>query len=157
MFEDKIVEEIRQIRRATIGDVSAITNLVKAAYSNYLPRMYIPPEPMLLDYSEVIANNIVFVGVVDEDVVGVLVISAKDRFLIENVAVCPEYQNKGIGKSLLEFAEHEAARQGYSSVNLYTNYCMIENRRLYAHLGYIEHKQCEQKGYSRVFMQKQLS
>ncbi len=58
---------------------------------------------------------------------------------------------------MLVFAEAEAVRRGYSEIRLYTNVLMIENRRLYAAIGYKETGRGIGAGFERVFMCKRLS
>jgi ribosomal protein S18 acetylase RimI-like enzyme len=69
---------------------------------------------------------------------------------------CPGAPRFGIGKRLLDFAEAEALRRGYSEIRLYTHETMIENQRLYSALGYEETGRATQAGYNRVYMCKQL-
>jgi ribosomal protein S18 acetylase RimI-like enzyme len=45
---------------------------------------------------------------------GVLVLAETgEGFLLDNVAVSPQTQGRGIGKKLLEFAEQRAQAKGY--------------------------------------------
>ena len=137
-------------------DGGVITDLVQAAYSLYLPRMGQPPAPMLDDYGEVIKRRDVWVAEEDR-VVGVIVIELhKPRLLIENVAVAPSCQGRGIGSSLLDFAEQRGANHGCSDAELYTNEVMVENLRLYGARGYKEVSRRTENGYSRVFLRKHL-
>jgi ribosomal protein S18 acetylase RimI-like enzyme len=76
--------------------------------------------------------------------------------LLDNVAVDPASQGKGYGQLLLEFAEQEARRQGFGVIQLYTNVLMTENIALYSHLGYVKAHRAEEKGYSRIYMEKRL-
>ncbi|MBV9898154.1 MAG: GNAT family N-acetyltransferase, partial [Chloroflexi bacterium] len=67
------------------------------------------------------------------------------------------WQGRGLGKRLLEFAEGEAKRLGFSEVRLYTNALMTENRALYARVGYVEYERRDVDGRDTVFMRKRLS
>jgi ribosomal protein S18 acetylase RimI-like enzyme len=144
------------IRRATASDAEAMIELVKAAYSVYVTRMGRQPAPMLEDYTEVIKRSEVWVA--EEDgLVGVIVIELHRPLLyIENVAVAPGCQGRGIGSSLLSFVEHRGTDLGCSEAELYTNQLMVENLRLYRARGYQEVSRRSEHGYSRVFLRKQL-
>ena len=60
------------------------------------------------------------------------------HLLVDNVAVRPDLQGRGLGRALLDFAEETARGRGYRELRLYTNERMTENRALYAHLGWTE-------------------
>lgn len=80
-----------------------------------------------------------------------------EGLLLENVAVDPKHRSKGVGKALLQFAETEARRQGYSDIHLYTNVVMIESQLLYAKAGYSEYARRREDGFSRIYMRKVLA
>lgn len=112
---------------------------------------------MLEDYADVIARHQVAVVEAEGIVAGVIVLATTaEGFLLDNVAVLPEFQGRGIGRRLLEFAEDEARRQGYRDIYLYTHEKMTENQALYRKIGYVEYDRRFEKGLSRVYMKKQL-
>lgn len=76
--------------------------------------------------------------------------------LLDNIAVLPSMQGRGIGRALVRFAERTASDQGYGRIRLYTNAAMSENLQLYARLGYRETHRAEEGGFRRVFMDKQV-
>jgi ribosomal protein S18 acetylase RimI-like enzyme len=109
------------------------------------------------DYASLVAAGEVWVGEVDERVVGVLVIRASDDVLeLENVAVDPAEQGRGHGRALVSFAESQAREQGLTAVELYTNEAMAENVELYPRLGYVETGRRTEDGYRRVYFRKTL-
>jgi len=79
------------------------------------------------------------------------------HLLIENVAVSPAFQNRGLGRKMLSHAEDVAAALGYAEIRLYTNKRFVENIRLYAGLGYAIDREEELKGGSVVHMSKRLA
>ena len=90
--------------------------------------------------------------------IGVLVlIYNEEMMLLDNVAVHPDRRGQGLGRQLMEFAENEAAKQGYSSLELYTHESMAENIGLYESLGYVETDRRTESGYRRVYMRKDLT
>lgn len=150
------MKEIR-IRPATAADVDAISEIVDQAYRPYISRMGMPPGPMLDDYTARVAEGTVWV-LEEADVLAALVVllSAPDYLLLDNIAVTPARQGFGFGRQLLAFAEAEALRRGYREIRLYTHQTMVENQRLYASIGYQETGRGTEAGYDRVFMRKQL-
>jgi ribosomal protein S18 acetylase RimI-like enzyme len=77
--------------------------------------------------------------------------------LLDNVAVRPECQGKGIGRCLLDLAEATAKGRGYVALDLYTHGRMTENMEMYKRLGYVETERKTEQGYNRVYMRKPLS
>ena len=79
-----------------------------------------------------------------------------DHLFIENVAVDPDFQARGIGGQLIAFAETEARFRGLDKVELYTNAGMKENLALYSHLGYEVFDRRVEDGFDRVYFRKNL-
>ncbi len=145
------------IRRAQPADAIEITTCVEAAYRHYIYRIGKPPGPMLDDYSKVVEQHQAFVAEESERVIGVLVlIRKKGGILMDNVAVLPKYQGKGLGHRLIQLAETHALEQGFKYLDMYTHELMTENIEMYKCLGYVETKRCIEKGYRRVYMRKKL-
>jgi len=145
------------LRRATPQDVTALTRIVHDAYALYVARIGKPPGPMLDDYARRVREETAWVLVDGGAIVGVLVLLPQDDYLLlDNVAVAPQQQGKGLGRVLIAFAEAEARRRGYGEVRLYTHETMRENIAMYPRLGYEETGRGEQAGYRRVFFRKRL-
>jgi GNAT superfamily N-acetyltransferase len=79
-----------------------------------------------------------------------------DHLLVENIAVRPAAQGRGVGRVLLARAEELAAELGYGEVRLYTHETMTENIAYYPRRGYTETHRGGQDGYRRVFFRKEL-
>ena len=157
MIADMKDKAARTIRPARAGEAGVIRDLVRRAYAMYVPRMGKEPGPMLDDYAKRVADGDAFVLEIDQTIAGVLVLLRyDDHLLMDNVAVDPGFQGRGIGKALIDFAEAEAIRRGYAEIRLYTHQTMTENVRMYVKLGYEETGRGEQAGYDRVFMRKPL-
>jgi GNAT superfamily N-acetyltransferase len=58
--------------------------------------------------------------------------------LVENVAVSPEHQRKGIGDLLLSHAGDLARSLGLTELRLYTNAAFVTNIAFYARRGFHE-------------------
>jgi ribosomal protein S18 acetylase RimI-like enzyme len=146
------------IRRATPADAAAIAALTDAAYAKYVPRMGRKPQPMTVDYHQMVAAHPVWVLHVEQALAGVLVLEHEpDTLLIYSVAIHPDCQRRGFGRRLLAWAEQEAQQAGYSNIRLYTNALMDENIALYKSLGYHETHREPFNGLFIVHLSKPLA
>jgi GNAT superfamily N-acetyltransferase len=143
------------LRRATAADLPAIKALIDAAYARYLTRMDKPPAPMLRDYGPSVEAGTTWVT--GCPITAVLTLYPRDdHLLVENIAVHPDGQGRGLGRDLMSFAEREAARLGLTRMALYTHEVMTENQAIYARLGYTEVDRRAEDGYRRIYMEKRL-
>ena len=70
------------------------------------------------------------------------------------VAVAEGYQGKGIGRKLMEFAEAESRKQGFSEVILYARDNAVP---FYERIGYtVEGEFAEEVGVPHIWMRKEL-
>lgn len=147
------------IRLAGSEEAEAVRQLVCDAYGHYVARMGKPPGPMLDDYARRIADRQVWVLREGDVLAGVLVLEdAEDgTMLLDNIAVAPAAQGRGLGRALIAFAEEEARRRGCSEVRLYTHVLMVENLALYKRLGFHETARINEKGYDRIYMARPLA
>jgi ribosomal protein S18 acetylase RimI-like enzyme len=79
------------------------------------------------------------------------------QLLIENVAVLPDFQRRGLGLKLMAHAEEIAALLGYDRVWLYTNKRFTENIEFYLKLEYrVDREEDVGCGTIKVDMSKTL-
>jgi ribosomal protein S18 acetylase RimI-like enzyme len=143
------------IRPADLGDVDALRAIAVAAYEKYLPRIGRPPAPMTADYSQAVRNRQVWAAVWDGEISGFAVLITQPGYLeLENIAVLPAAQGRGIGALLLSLTEDRARELGLGEIRLYTNEAMTENLGYYTRHGYAETHRAEQDGFNRVFFRK---
>jgi ribosomal protein S18 acetylase RimI-like enzyme len=144
------------LRRATADDLPAIKAVIDAAYTRYLTRMDKPPAPMFRDYGPSVEAGTTWVT--GSPVTAVLTLCPRsDHLYVENIAVHPSTQGRGLGRALMEFAEQEAARRKLGRMALVTHETMTENQAIYARLGYVEIERRSEDGYRRVYMEKPLA
>lgn len=142
-----------RIRPADAADLPAIERIVRDAYTKYIARIGKPPGPMQDDYAALVRSHSVWVA---GDPIGgaIVLLPEDDHLLLDNVAVDPAAQGRGIGRALIEFAEAEARRRGFAELRLYTHQTMTENIALYSRTGWQETGRGEQDGFARVFFRK---
>lgn len=145
-------------RVAQLQDLAAIEALVADAYRDYIPRIGRKPGPMLDDYGARIRAGQVYVLAAGPQVQAVLVlINEAPVLLLDNLAVAPACQGRGLGRHLLAFAEQVAGETGCSRIRLYTNEAMPENIAIYTRAGYRETHRTHADGLHRVHMSKDLA
>ncbi|WP_431930583.1 GNAT family N-acetyltransferase [Nonomuraea jabiensis] len=143
------------MRLADHPDRAAVERLVHDAYSPWIEVVGMRPLPMEADYGALIAAGRVHVT---DALDGLVVLVPEDGvLLVENVAVRPDRQGKGLGRALMAYAEEEARRLGLPALRLYTNTRMTANIALYESLGYVETGRMGVEGRSAVMMRKQLT
>ena len=145
------------IRRAGPGDVDALRAIAAAAYQKYVPRIGRAPAPMTADYAQAVRDGQAWAAVEGGQIVGFAVLIARPGYLLlENVAVLPAAQGRGIGAGLLAFAEEHARSLRLHEMRLYTNETMTENLTYYPRHGYTETHRMQHDGFQRVFFRKRL-
>jgi len=114
------------------------------------------PAPMFRDYGPSVEAGTTWVA--GSPVTAVLTLYPRDDHLyVENIAVDPSAQGRGLGRALMEFAEQEAARRRLNRMALVTHEAMTENQAIYARLGYVEIERRAEDGYRRIYMEKPLT
>jgi ribosomal protein S18 acetylase RimI-like enzyme len=146
-----------QIRRAKPEDAARIRAIARAAYAKYVPRIGREPAPMLADFAAEIAAERVVVIETAGAVHGYLIAWPKaDAYFIDNIAIDPALQGRGLGRQLIDHAAREAATLRLPALRLYTNAAMSENLLMYAKLGFIETHRAMENGFHRVYMCRNL-
>jgi GNAT superfamily N-acetyltransferase len=145
------------LRPASLGDVPAITSLVAAAYGPYAPLIGRTPMPMLADYGDALRDHDIWVLESVGVIVGVIeLVDRGDHLWIENVAIQPGWQGRGLGRRLLVHAEDEARRLGRGEVGLLTNERYVANIAMYTRYGYRETHREPHLGTDLVYFRKLL-
>ena len=146
------------LRRAALSDTSAIRELSKAAYAKWVPLVGREPMPMTANYERAVTEHVIDLFRQGGELLALIEMVPKhDHLLIENIAVRPDRQGKGLGARLLCHAEGVALILGFAEVQLYTNAAFISNLAFYAKRGYQEYRRGTMvPGSTTVFMRKRL-
>jgi GNAT superfamily N-acetyltransferase len=149
------------LRRAREDEAAAVAALVEAAFARHVEAVGRRPAPMDDDHAARIASGEQWVrdaepGDGDGLASSIVLVDAGDHLIVNNVAVAPALQGRGLGRALLTFAEAEARRRGLSEIRLHTNAAMADNLLMYPKLGYVETGRESRGGFDRVLFVKPL-
>jgi len=126
-----------EMRQATAADAGAIRDLTRQAYAKWVPLIGREPKPMTADYDQAVARHRFDLLHIDGTLAALIeTIREADHLLVENVAVSPDFQGRGLGRRLMAHAEVLARELGFDEIRLYTNQRFAENIALYRRLGY---------------------
>ncbi len=144
-------------RRAAPTDAAAVRDLTRAAYAKWVPLIGREPKPMVADYEAAVRNHLVDLLFSNGELVALIeMIPDSDHLLIENIAVSPNHQRRGYGRTLMTHAETVAASLELAATRLYTNKRFDANVQFYQNLGYrIDHEEEFTAGVA-VYMSKRL-
>ena len=146
------------LRRATPSDADAVRAVSRAAYAQWVPLIGREPKPMTADYDHAVRAHIVDLHEVDGVLEGLIeMIPEADHLLVENVAVRPGQQGRGLGAALMAHAETVACAMGFTEIRLYTNGAFASNIAFYERRGYeVTSREAFPSGGTIVFMRKVL-
>lgn len=146
-----------ELRRARPSDAEPIRRLVARAYRHYEPLLGRTPMPMLTDFAVAIASHAVWVLDGERGIAAVLELEGRgDHLWVDNVAVDPDEQGRGLGRWLLGHAEREARRLGLAEIGLLTNERYTANIAMYERYGYRETHREPHLGTDLVYFRKPL-
>jgi ribosomal protein S18 acetylase RimI-like enzyme len=147
-----------ELRPAAPADAAAIKAIVRAAYAKWVPVIGREPLPMRADYDKALQDHRFDLALENGRIVGLIeTIPHDDHVWIENVAVAPEAQGRGIGKKLLDSAERRAVETGCRELRLLTNGAFDANVRLYRRHGYAVDREEPFMNGTTVYMSKRLA
>ena len=147
-----------QLRRATAADAANIRALTRSAYAKWAPLIGCEPIPMTADYDRAVLDHIIDLWEERGQLLALIeVVRGSDHLLIENIAVRPDQQGKGLGSKLLLHAEELALSSGLNEIRLYTNAAFASNLSFYSRRGYEEYQRGSRlPGSITIFMRKRL-
>ena len=127
------------MRRAGLTDAAAVRDLTRAAYAKWIPLIGREPKPMTANYERAVVDHIIDLYEENDVPVALIeVIPQANCLLIENIAVHPNVQGKGLGDLLLNHAESIARSLQFNELQLYTNAAFASNIAFYARRGFEE-------------------
>jgi GNAT superfamily N-acetyltransferase len=147
-----------KFRRGGPEDVDAIRDLSRAAYAKWVALIGREPLPMTADYARAVFEHVIDLLEEGGQLLALVeVIRKPDHLLIENVAVRPDQQGKGLGDIVLRHAEELARSMKYNEVRLYTNAAFASNISFYSKRGYEEYQRGTMvPGSVTIYMKKRI-
>lgn len=147
-----------RLRRAGPADAKAVAALSHAAYAKWIPVIGRAPKPMTANYAVAVRDHLIELLEEDGKLVALVeCILEPAHLLIENLAVAPEAQGRGLGARLLAHAEDLARERHLGEVRLYTNKLFAENVAFYLKRGYRVDGETAFRGGSIVHMSRKLA
>jgi GNAT superfamily N-acetyltransferase len=113
---------------------------------------------MRVDYEKALRVHEFDLAIESSQILGLIeTVQREDHMWIENIAVLPEAQGRGIGRWLLAHAGWKAIKAGFAETRLVTNGAFEANLSLYRWLGYdIDREESFMNGIA-VYMSKKLA
>lgn len=149
------IEPPVDIRMAEPHEAGAITAIVMAAYAKWVPLIGREPMPMRVDYEKAVLEHRFDLAVENGAILGLIeTVPHPDHLWIDNVAVAPAAQGRGIGRMLLAFTEERAIAAGHPELRLVTNGAFESNIALYARLGFAVDRIEDFRNGKAVYMRK---
>jgi GNAT superfamily N-acetyltransferase len=125
------------LRRAGAADAHAVRDLSRLAYAKWVPLINREPLPMTADYDKAVISHMIDLHEADDALIALVeTVAMDDYLLIENIAVHPGHQGKGLGDALLAHAEELASTLSFGEARLYTNEAFVSNIAFYERRGY---------------------
>lgn len=147
-----------QIKRARAEDAQAVLYLVREAYARWVPVIGREPMPMKVDYDQAIREHEIDLLHDDGELLALIeTIANPDHLFIENIAVAPAHQGKGLGRRLLAHAQGKAIEAKLPQLRLLTNAAFEANVRLYQSVGFQIDRTEPFMGGTTVHMSKVLA
>jgi ribosomal protein S18 acetylase RimI-like enzyme len=124
-------------RRAGENDAETVRALTHSAYAKWVQVIGRRPKPMNTDYEQAVQTHVIELAYEDGTLVALYeIVPTADHLLLENIAVSPAHQRRGLGHRLMARIEALARAQGKKQVRLYTNKAFDSNLKFYEKLGY---------------------
>ena len=131
-----------QLVTAGPDDHRRVRDLVRRAYARWVPVIGREPRPMQADYARAVVDHRIdllegeggaLIALIETDL-------RSDHLWIENIAVHPDHQGRGVGSRLIAHAARLARAAGRRELQLLTNAAFLDNVRLYERLGFVTWK-----------------
>jgi ribosomal protein S18 acetylase RimI-like enzyme len=149
------------IRLADFSDATDIADLLKDSFSEYknlyTKRAFTETVLGVYKIKERIYNKRTWIILIDGAITGTIsLIPAQDTLYIKSVAVAPMARGRGLGKLMLDHAEHEAKRMRLRYLELTTTHFLSAALRLYENFGFEQRGQKDLYGTPLIRMIKDL-
>lgn len=150
------------VRRATCEDVPQIKEISKEAFRIYAERAEITEFVSSLnetyeDLEKEIKNKLIIVGLADGVIIGSVRVEVKPdkTAYLSRFAVKENFQNRGIGKILINAVDNAMKEVGVTNLYLHTASRMLSLVRFYYGRGFYIESTTKDRGYIRALLCKE--
>ena len=135
-------------------EVPAIKLIARKSFERYVPLIGKLPAPMNAYFSGHVLKGTVFIAQSEKkrgSVLGYAIVLQRDgEWLLDNIAVSPEAQGRGVGSALIVACETFLLKRGIQRYHLYTNEAMEQNLACYPEIGFVEMARCLEDKFLRI-------
>jgi len=147
-----------QIRLAQPRDARSVLRLGEATFVPASAQLGAVDWARRIDFAGFAYSGRLWVLELDRKIVGMIyLIGEPARLEIFALAVSPEFQRRGFGRALIEFAEREAHRREVGELCLQTPVQFLEAIAFYQRLGFVEAEQAELEGVRLLRLTKAVT
>lgn len=150
------------VRRATCEDIPQIKEISKEAFRIYAERAEItefvsPLNETYEDLQKEIENKVMLVGLIDGVLVGSVRVEVKPdkTAYLSRFAVREDFQNRGMGKILMNAVDIAMKAEGVTNLYLHTASRMLSLVRFYYGRGFYIESTTKDRGYIRALLCKE--
>ncbi len=134
------------IRKATVSDLPAVLNLYQLALEDKEILSLTEAESIFAKMNTYPSYTL-YVAEIGQEIVGTFALLVMDNLghkgspsaIIEDVAVMPSYQNRGLGKKMMAFAINCCQKAGCYKLALSSNSKRKTAHAFYESLGFVRH------------------
>lgn len=144
------------IRRATVADQAALEVLTRAAFGTMDPILQRRSLALIADYGALLRDQEVWVIDGAEELDAALVMEVHGGIQVFIIAVAPAAQARGLGETMLNFAEHRAKALGFNALKVLGNENLTRQIGWYARRGYRRLPEADPRDPQLVHMSKTL-
>ena len=155
--DDATVDFVPTVRGLTLADCDIAAAVIRLAFSNQSVNTD-PPPGAVLETAESVSEYLANTGggaaaVVGDDVVGLVLWEERDGGLyFGRLAVHPDFRSQGVARLLVDAVESEARIRGLQHLYAAVRLVLVDNRRLFASLGFLETETSAHPGYAEPTM-----
>tara|TARA_B100001093_G_scaffold517538_1_gene599368 strand:+ start:785 stop:1297 length:513 start_codon:yes stop_codon:yes gene_type:complete len=148
------------IRLAMTTGVPAIKMIARKSFERYVPLIGKLPAPMNAYFSGHVLKGTVFIAQSEKkqgSVLGYAIVIQRDgEWLLDNIAVSPEAEGRGVGSALIAAYKTFLQKRGVQRYHLHTSEAMEQNLTWYPEIGFVETPPRLEDGFSRIWFIKEM-